>query len=324
MTQSAEWPVQAVAAVPAPEPSSASIDQERLVVFAAQRARDRLICTFGPAPDHRVTTWNWGARRLLGYDEREVLGESIGRLLAEGSTRRKRVVALLEQTRRAGSLEREILVRRKDGTRIWLAANFTYLPTEVVPGGAYSLIAGDATPSRRRLHELLRDALHDPLTGLANRRLLMDRLELALSRAQRRGGHVATFMVDIDDFKDINDREGHEAGDRILRWVATALRRSVRPEDTVARLGGDEFVLICEDITDMEEVRVIGRRFSEILALTPSPLGGSMTASMGVVVVSSIGDRDGAAAVLRLADAAMYRAKRSGGATLQVIDQRSS
>ncbi|MGH9077385.1 MAG: diguanylate cyclase domain-containing protein [Acidimicrobiales bacterium] len=155
------------------------------------------------------------------------------------------------------------------------------------------------------------DALHDPLTHLPNRTLLLDRLHAALDRSARSSATVALMFVDLDRFKPVNDNLGHDAGDRVLRVVADRLRAAVRPQDTVARLGGDEFVVVCEGAAEaLGERGPVARRIAAAVA-APIHVGGrdvQLAASIGV----SLGGREGdPEAMLREADRAMYRIKRS-------------
>jgi len=153
-------------------------------------------------------------------------------------------------------------------------------------------------------------SLHDPLTGLANRSLILDHLHLALARASRRPSLAAVIFLDLDDFKPINDTFGHIAGDEILVRIAERLRSTVRPSDTLGRWGGDEFVVVCEDLERASDAPAIVARlassFDEPFAIHGIEL--HVTASIGVAV--SGGDDDGPAALIHAADAAMYRVKR--------------
>ena len=162
---------------------------------------------------------------------------------------------------------------------------------------------------RRVESTLARSALYDELTGLPNRRLLMDRLEHSLAGHGRRGD-MALLFIDIDSFKWFNDSLGHDGGDAVLVQVADSLRRSARAADTVARIGGDEFVVLCED-TDEREAHGVADRMLAALRQerTINDHVVSITASIGVA-----GARrgDAAADVIQRADAAMYRAKNGG------------
>jgi diguanylate cyclase (GGDEF)-like protein/PAS domain S-box-containing protein len=165
---------------------------------------------------------------------------------------------------------------------------------------------------------LTHHALHDPLTGLPNRTLLLDRLEVALS--QRSRGSVAVVFIDLDHFKLVNDSLGHTAGDRLLCSAATRLRAVVRPGDTVARFGGDEFVVLAEAVADERDTEGLAERITSALA-EPFDLSGEevfVTGSIGIAL-SGHGDCT-ATELLRDADAAMYRAKEDGRARHEVFD----
>ncbi len=168
----------------------------------------------------------------------------------------------------------------------------------------------DVTSTRRLQAELARQALHDPLTGLANQVLFRRRLEVALESASD-GRNVAAMFVDLDDFKAVNDTLGHSAGDLLLIEVGERLRTAVRPEDTVARLGGDEFAVILQDVDGDESAIEVARRLMEALSQPVELAQGLVVvgASIGVAVADASLDPDG---LLRCSDLAMYHAKRSG------------
>jgi diguanylate cyclase (GGDEF)-like protein len=167
---------------------------------------------------------------------------------------------------------------------------------------------------QQRIDELSHQAFHDSLTELPNRALFADRLGLALARTNRRKAAVAVLFLDLDDFKPINDRFGHDAGDRLLRSVAERLRACVRPEDTVARLGGDEFTILLEDIVDVRYAIGVAERIEEALQ-EPFPIDGHegrVTASIGIAISS--GPETTPENLMRNSDRAMYLAKRKGRA----------
>lgn len=175
---------------------------------------------------------------------------------------------------------------------------------------AANLLAAAVT--RHRIErELRRQALHDELTGLPNRALLIDRLRAALGRLTRRRSSVAVLFVDVDDFKVVNDSLGHSAGDVVVAGVAARVRDAVRSSDTVARFGGDELVVVSED-SDETAAGQLAERLRAVLA-QPIEIGArlvTVTASIGYAVVS---DPDATADdVLAQADAAMYAAKQAG------------
>jgi diguanylate cyclase (GGDEF)-like protein/PAS domain S-box-containing protein len=171
--------------------------------------------------------------------------------------------------------------------------------------------------------ELGRLALHDTLTGLPNRALAQDRLEHALDRLAQTDddGVVAVLFVDLDRFKLVNDGLGHETGDEVLVAVSRRLQATVRRQDTVARLGGDEFVILCEDLHDEQEAIELAERaaqaFAEPFVLARAEV--TLSASIGIAATGRSSDR--AANLLQDADAAMYRAKRRGGARHELFDE---
>ncbi len=161
--------------------------------------------------------------------------------------------------------------------------------------------------------ELRRLAYHDPLTGLPNRLLLLDRAGIAISRSDRTGRLLAVMFVDVDGFKTINDNFGHEAGDSLLCTLADCISGSIRKNDTVSRVGGDEFLVLLEDLGSPQDIRRIAekilihiRRISDV-AFTKR----TVTASVGIAL--SPHDANDIGSLIKLADAAMYRAKQAGG-----------
>jgi diguanylate cyclase (GGDEF)-like protein/PAS domain S-box-containing protein len=167
---------------------------------------------------------------------------------------------------------------------------------------------------------LSHQALHDDLTGLPNRSLLLDRLGGALHRSGPSREAVAVLFLDVDRFKVINDSLGHTVGDDLLVAFADRLREAVRPEDTVARFGGDEFVVVLERVTSMDEVRAVAARIETSLR-RPFRLGESevvLTSSIGIAVGDAPGDTP--ETILRNADTAMYRAKERGRDRIELFD----
>jgi diguanylate cyclase (GGDEF)-like protein len=169
----------------------------------------------------------------------------------------------------------------------------------------------DVTEHRRLEGELIHQAFHDSLTGLANQALFRDRVEHATSRLQRHGGQLAVLFVDLDDFKNVNDSLGHSAGDDLLKIVSDRLASCLRHGDTAARLGGDEFAVLIDDLDDPEAANEIAERIITVLR-EPIHLGAkhvSATASVGIAFGSAGAHAD---EMLRNADLAMYTAKGSG------------
>jgi diguanylate cyclase (GGDEF)-like protein/PAS domain S-box-containing protein len=204
-------------------------------------------------------------------------------------------------------------VRARDGEWKWILSRGRVTERDPASGRALRMIGTnyDIT-DRRRIEEAVQSAAQsDPLTGLANRLLLTDRLRLALARSARTGAQIAVLYLDIDRFKEINDRFGHAAGDALLRDFAARLRSSVRASDTVARFGGDEFVVLLDDIKEPEHAMRVAEK---IVGECREPL---RIEASDVVATTSIGLAFGgqgaqAEELLRRADAALYAAKSGG------------
>jgi diguanylate cyclase (GGDEF)-like protein/PAS domain S-box-containing protein len=208
-----------------------------------------------------------------------------------------------------------------DGHFIWVVVSLSVVRD--TGGRALYLIAQfeDVTERKRAESQLTHQALHDSLTGLANRALFLDRVELALNRVQRSGSSAAVLFLDIDRFKVVNDSLGHDRGDELLRAVGERLRELLRPIDTIARIGGDEFTILCEETGERDAVAV-AQRILDALA-EPFEVGGAdvfVTASIGIVLSSNASADPGH--LISDADAAMYRAKENGKARYELFDDR--
>lgn len=175
----------------------------------------------------------------------------------------------------------------------------------------------DGRRAQQRLHYL---ATHDPLTGLANRVLLADRLDHALSRRSRHGD-IAVLAMDLDRFKIVNDTLGHAAGDHLLRVVSQRLSATLRPEDTVARIGGDEFVVLLEDLDDPAEATAVAERIAVALS-EPVQLSAAEATVAVSVGIALAGTGDTSQSLLRNADMAMYQAKENGRSRCERYDER--
>jgi diguanylate cyclase (GGDEF)-like protein/PAS domain S-box-containing protein len=223
------------------------------------------------------------------------------------------------QSIRDADLERswELRMRRKNGTSVWVEQRLSLVRDE--DGRIVSIegIARDVTERKVAEERLERQALHDELTTLPNRRLLRDRISQALARAERDGCLVAIVFLDLDRFKLINDSWGHTDGDKVLVSIADRLRGVVRGSDTVARFGGDEFVVVREGILSSEDVAgYLDRLTTEIQR--PIAFGTAeliVNASLGVALG---GAGDTPEALLRDADAAMYKAKAHGRSRAEI------
>jgi diguanylate cyclase (GGDEF)-like protein/PAS domain S-box-containing protein len=184
-----------------------------------------------------------------------------------------------------------------------------------------STVGRDVTERKQWEADLAYQATHDSLTGLPNRALLLDHLELELARAERESRQVALLFLDLDRFKQVNDTLGHDAGDDLLAQAARRIAEVVRPADTVARLGGDEFVILCGDVEDQDHASAVAQRVAAAIEARPFEVGDTdltVTASIGIAISSGNAHPE---AILRDADAAMYRAKDLGRARLEIYDE---
>src|SRR5437764_1162009 len=254
-----------------------------------------------------------------GRDDHDLAGAGgllLGLAGAEGRGPADDLVALLHLGVDVRSGVVTFRAQRADGDVIWLESSLRAVEDALV------VVSRDVTARRGAELALAHRALHDPLTGLPNRALFGDRLALALRRRARSGtGTVAVFFLDVDRFKLVNDSLGHDVGDALLLEVAARLESGVRPADTVARLAGDEFTVLCEDVAGELEAVAIAQRVVELFEAPFNVAGREVcvTTSVGVALSSGRGGR-AAEALIRDADAAMYRAKERGKARFELFD----
>jgi diguanylate cyclase (GGDEF)-like protein/PAS domain S-box-containing protein len=204
-------------------------------------------------------------------------------------------------------------VRSRNGEWRWILSRGRVTERDPASGRALRMIGTNLDiTERRRVEEAVQTSAHsDALTGLANRRGLGDRLQLALARNRRSGLESAVLFLDVDHFKDVNDSLGHGAGDDLLVELAARLRASVRASDTVARFGGDEFVVLLEDVRERHNaLRIVEKILDE--ARRPLRLEGrelAVTVSIGLAYSDAASIEDD---LLKRADAALYEAKAAG------------
>jgi diguanylate cyclase (GGDEF)-like protein/PAS domain S-box-containing protein len=275
-----------------------------------------------------ILYWNPAATDLYGFTASEALGQPVHSLLGTPSDLPV-VKGADAQTGRGRSWTGELEARTRSGKPLTVLVTLTPLGTQ--DGAPVALIATAvdvtvAVEDRHRLTEALvlveeksgelrHQALHDFLTGLPNRALVLDRAEQMLSRARRQDVPVAALFLDVDSFKDINDSLGHAAGDQLLKEVAARLSGALRDADTIGRLGGDEFVVLVEGTSLDAGAAVVAERLLEVLG-EPFILHGSEGSPTPYAVTASIGiaegDRPQVEDLFRDADMALYRAKAAG------------
>jgi diguanylate cyclase (GGDEF)-like protein/PAS domain S-box-containing protein len=255
-----------------------------------------------------VESANPAAEALFGWTETELVGHPIGDLVpalaVDGETSGLHDVGWEEH-------EHMIEGTRKDGSTLPLDVSLA--ATHVGGAEMFTVIARDATV--RKLHEdrLEHQATHDPLTGLANRKLFDELLVRAVFRAERGRRALAVLYLDLDGFKDVNDVFGHQAGDRVLAETSRRLESVIRPGDIVARHGGDEFVVLCENLATPDDAEKIATRIVQTVG-RPIPVAAgiaTVTASMGIAIGAP---GESAASIVGRADEAMYRTKQDGKA----------
>ena len=288
---------------------------EKQLRLLAENSRD-LIFRYRILPDPGFEFVSPASVVLTGYapDEFYAQSELINRLV-DPSFR-----DLWLERVRAGRLQPAVDVElvRKDGSRIWV--NQSLDPVLDADGEVIGMdgITRDISDRKAVELQLEHNALHDPLTGLPNRVLLVDRIEHGLSRAARENGSVALLFINLDRFKVFNDTRGHGFGDAVLRAVAKRLVASLRPADTVGRFSGDEFVVVCEKLlVGTDALKIADHTLNSFAA--PFDIAGEevyVTASIGIAT-----GKEGHSAdrLLRDADLAMYRAEGSWQGTIRGV-----
>jgi diguanylate cyclase (GGDEF)-like protein/PAS domain S-box-containing protein len=254
--------------------------------------------------------------RLVGVEPETLCGWPLSNLAA--MTDRSRVQDALARATRGERATTEARLAPRD-LATWVEVSVGPLLTRP---GAIELIVNvqDVTARREEAFALAHRANHDLLTGLPNRFLLAERLAVALAMSERSRSVVAVLFMDLDRFKDVNDRLGHGVGDLVLRSVAAQLQASLRPGDMIARFGGDEFVVLCENLESPAAAAMVALRLLGVLA-EPIVAGGckfEVGGSIGVAVGAGGGmDPE---ELITAADSAMYRAKRNGDRGYELVD----
>jgi diguanylate cyclase (GGDEF)-like protein/PAS domain S-box-containing protein len=279
-------------------------------LFAAlvESADDAIVTT---TLDGRILTWNRGAERLYGYAAVDVIGHPVTFLVPEDL--RDEIAEITQRLVKRTRVEHYETVRvHQSGRRIEVSISVSSVLDATDRMVAIATIARDIT-GRKHVERMINHlAFHDGLTGLANRTLIRDRMQHALARARRTDGFVAVIYVDLDDFKEVNDRLGHAAGDQLLQAVASRLQPLLRPGDTFGRLGGDEFVVVSDRVPNERAAIGIAERLEAALQ-EPFEFDAArieVTASIGVALGDADTDAD---RLLANADRAMYAVKARGG-----------
>jgi diguanylate cyclase (GGDEF)-like protein/PAS domain S-box-containing protein len=260
--------------------------------------------------DRQVTWVNKGIERMFGYRAQELVGRSARIFYGDDQAFEALGRAAYPQLEAGRSYRAQMLLRRKSGEPIWVDASGTRMQGQ--PGEAVWMTL-DITKEKLQHDEVVHAALYDLLTGLPNRRLLLERLKLCIQSCERSSNQLAVAFVDLDGFKAINDTHGHDAGDLVLRVVAQRMQGVVRACDTVARIGGDEFVMI---LGDLDEAAQCGAILERVEAVVSEPIvvpgRGLCTVSASIGVALHGPAHPSAESLLAAADEAMYQAKKDG------------
>lgn len=256
---------------------------------------------------------------MTGYRSEEVVGKSPS-LLSSGRHDERFYEVMWRTLLGEGTWQGEIWNARKDKEVYVEWLSLTAVKNDKGEVTNFVGVFDDITERKKKEELIKKLAYHDPLTGLANRQLFNERIELELSHARRDKKGLALFYIDLDRFKQINDTLGHDAGDAVLREVARRLESSLRESDTVARLGGDEFVVIAPGLDGRDAPKIAEKLLVELDR--PLDLEGRellVTPSIGVALYPIHGEnRD---ALVSHADAAMYGAKNAGRNAFRMYDE---
>ena len=269
--------------------------------------------------DDRIVYWNEGAQRLYGWSAAEAMGQKIMALLTGDNNASDNATAAVIKN---GEWRGEVTQRHKNGGLFTVEGHWTRVSDDAT--GSQSIFEINTNISHRKIAErkIHYLAYYDSITGLPNRLYLQDRLASALERSARTGRPGALLLIDLDNFKTLNDTLGHDKGDLLLQEVASRLQANARRVDTVARLGGDEFVMMLEDLADEEQtagsqVHTVGEKILAALS-HPYELAGALyhtSASIGITLFYN--NQEPVSELLKRADMAMYQAKGAGRNTMR-------
>jgi len=293
-----------------------SDDYLKLVSLVFLHADESIFIT---DPQGSIIEVNPAFTRTTGYSREEVLGRN-PRILQSGRHDQAFFAELWKRVLNQGHWSGEIWNRRKNGEIYPDKLTISAVRNDEGETLSYVCLSSDISLLKAQQSELELMALHDALTGLPNRALLNDRLNMALAESRRSGGKMAVCFIDLDDFKPVNDTYGHEAGDLLLIEAAQRMTAILRATDTVARLGGDEFILILSEIHSEKEFPGMLARIMDAIArpYTIGEITVSISASIGVTLYPD--DNVDADTLLRHADQAMYLAKEEGRNRYHIFD----
>lgn len=262
--------------------------------------------------DKKILRVNYAFTVISGYNEDEALGKRPNEILKSGEHGDEFYDELWGQLEVKGMWQGEIIDRRKNGELYPSWHNMSVVKDEHGKVIQYISIFSDITEKKHAEEHIRNLAQYDQLTELPNRALFNDRLQHALTRANRAKTNVGLMFIDLDRFKTINDTLGHQAGDRLLQIVAKRLSNCVRTQDTVARLGGDEFTIILEDLKHAEDAAIVADKLLTSLSEITKIAGHDIVPGGSVGISVFPDDGENAEVIVKNADIAMYQAKQQG------------
>ena len=330
----------------------------RLLYRAVAASSNGITISDSTLPDNPLTYVNRSFELMTGYSSEEVLGRNC-RFLQGTDSNQSALLEIRAALREGRDCQVTLRNYRKDGTLFWNELRLSPVHDEQGQLVNFVGVQNDVTERKRVEEELRRahaeldervrqrtaklteanarleleiaerreleeqlthQAFHDPLTGLPNRSLFSDRVELSLTGSLERGSRVAVLLVDLDNYRTVNDSMGHEVGDRILLAVAERLENAVGSRGMTAHFGGDQFAVLLEDVTTIDDAVRVARRIEEVLRnpFDPEDLERPVTASIGISMSTS--DWEPPEEIMRRADTAMYCAKESGKARYVLFD----
>ncbi len=291
--------------------AEAHADSLRLALEEKNAILDNALVGIALIKDRRIIQHNRRLAEILGCPGKDLARQATETFYLDHDTYLSMGQRIAETFSRGEAFVDENWLRQPSGKQIWAHISGRPLDPQAPEAGSVWILAdlSEQKAAEERLHYL---GHHDPLTGLANRHLLNDRLEHAISRARRENDQVALLFIDLDHFKVVNDTLGHQVGDQLLCTMAQRLAGQLRSADTLARMGGDEFIILIEGITDASCLVHIAGKLAEVFA-APIQIGERQLFVTGSIGISLFPD-DGqdAKTLIRNADAAMYQAKAQG------------
>lgn len=259
-----------------------------------------------------ILSWDKGAALQFGYTSKEIIGKSFSIFFSHKDVKAELPAFDLKEARTLGRHIDERHYVRKSGKEYWGTAVLTSTTDKKGVHQGFSMIMRDVTEEKNLQQIIMHRSTHDYLTGLPNRRIFEQNL-LECINNNKKGNICAILFLDFNNFKHVNDKQGHGFGDLVLVQIAARLLKGIRVTDMVARLGGDEFVILCTGFSDVADIKLFGEKIIRIFQM-PFKIGKSVvntTVSIGVALFPNDGKK--ASQLLHYSDMALYEAKKNGG-----------